>query len=218
MEAPLPAIPTDELRPHFEDEMVQATLLHLLRLGKHVDPFSNWMLAGATAALIYLLDRAGTQSGAFDRGWFLVLALLLVLSVAAGFFARLMSLQGLVVAHQSENLPWEIARLRKEYRAITGVPSGSLDGRRVIRDVRTMLRSSRAPSEYLGWISKLANRTVDLLTGAEPLDLSKVNSQWHRLAQAAHGVERVLPLVIAQTFFLVLAILCALVGLVWHVL
>lgn len=215
---PPPATSTEELRADFEDQIVHATLLHFLRLGKHLDPFSNWMLAGCAAFLVFVIDRIGTPADLFGGALSMAVVLLLVLSIGAGLFSRLMSLQGLVMAHQWENLPWEIERLRKEYRSIAGAPADSVDGRRVIKEVRTMLRVPPTPSGYLGWIGRVMNRTVELLCGGEPLDLSKVNSQWHGLAIAAHGAERVLPLVIAQTFFLILAMLCGLTGVVWRVL
>lgn len=216
MEELLPMSPTyaERLLTHFEDEVVYATLLHFLRLGKQLDPFSNWMLAGAGAALVYVIDRVGSPSALFGRLLFLGLALLLVLSIGAGFLSRLMSLQGLVMAHQWENPPWEIERLRKEYRTTAGRSAASLDGHHIIQEVRTMLRWSGPPSR----IGKVMNRAVELFAGGVPLDLSKVNSQWHGLAMAAHGVGRVLPLVVAQTLFLFLAILAAAAGLAWNVL
>jgi hypothetical protein len=215
MEEPLPMSPTyaERLLTHFEDEVVYATLLHFLRLGKQLDPFSNGMLAVGGAALIYMLDKGGSPSAVFGRGLSLGLVLLLALSIGAGFLSRLMSLQGLVMAHQWENPPWEIERLRKEYRTTAGRSAVSLDGHHIIKEVRAMLRWSGPPSG----IWKVMNRAVERLAGGEPLDLSQVNPRWHGLAIAAHGVGRVLPLVIAQTFFLILAILCALAGLAWSV-
>lgn len=204
----------ERLLTHFEDEVVYATLLHFLRLGKQLDPFSNWMLAGAGAALVYVINKASSPAAMFGRILFVVLVSLLVLSIGAGFLARLMSLQGLVMAHQWENPPWELERLRKEYRTTAGRSAASLDGHHIIQEVRTMLQWSGPPAR----IGKVMNRAVELLAGGEPLDLSKVNSQWHGLAMAAHGVGRVLPLVIAQSSFLLLAIVGAVAGLAWNVL
>jgi hypothetical protein len=216
MEEPLPISPTsaEQLLTHFEDEVVYATLLHFLRLGKQLDPFSNWMLAGAGATLVYVVDKAGSTPAAFGHGLTLGLVGLLVLSIGAGFLSRLMSLQGLAMAHQWENPPWEIERLRKEYRTTAGRSAVSLDGHHIIKEVRTMLRWSAPPSG----IWKVMNRAVERLAGGQPLDLSAVNPQWHGLAMAAHGVGRVLPLVIAQTLFLFLAVLCALTGLALNLL
>jgi hypothetical protein len=214
---PPPVKSAEELRTDFEDQIVHATLLHFLRLGKHLDPFSNWMLAGCAAFLVLVIDKIGSSADLFGGVLSMAVVLLLVLSIGAGLFSRLMSLQGLVMAHQWENLPWEIERLRKEYRTIAGPAADSVDGRRIIKEVRTMLRVPVTPAEHLGWIGRVMNRAVELLSGGEPLDLSKVNSQWHGLAIAAHGAERVLPLVIAQTFFLILAMLCGLTGVAWRV-
>jgi hypothetical protein len=216
MEEPLPMSPTsaDRLLTHFEDGVVYATLLHFLRLGKQLDPYSNWMLAGAGASLVYVIDKAGSPGSAFGHGLSLALAGLLALSLGAGFLSRLMSLQGLVMAHQWENPPWEIERLRKEYRTTAGRGAMSLDGHHIIKEVRTMLGWS-APASGI-W--KVMNRALGRLAGGTPLDLSAVNPQWHGLAMAAHGVGRVLPLVIAQTCFLFVAVLCALAGMAWNLL
>jgi hypothetical protein len=216
--APPPATSAEELRTDFEDQIVHASLLHFLRLGKHLDPFSNWMLAGSAAFLVFVIDKIGTSADLFGGVLSMAVVLLLVVSIAAGLFSRLMSLQGLVMAHQWENLPWEIERLRKEYRTIAGPAADSVDGRRVIKEVRTVLLVPATPAEYMGWIGRVMNRTIAFLSGGKPLDLSKVNAQWHGLAIAAHGAERVLPLVIAQTFFVILAMLCGLTGVVWHLL
>jgi hypothetical protein len=92
-------------RDAFESELVSLTIADFLSVGKELDPFSNWVLAGASAVIYFVVSKYGQADSPIGREVSLLVLLMLVVSIGAGFLARYLSLQALMIARQRDRHP-----------------------------------------------------------------------------------------------------------------
>ena len=203
-------------RPPYESELISVTLVDFLRLGRELDPFSNWVLAGAGAVLFLVFNKYGQPDAPLGRVASLLVFVPLVLSIGAGFLARYLSFQGLVLARQRDRHPQEVERIAEKYYG--DHPKGPpLRHEEMQREIQRFFPSKGLPLPlWLRWPMIIMNWLVGSLIGSNEDYLQNIDPSDEGLGVTAYGIHRTLPLVVAQMFFLVLAVLVALTALSWH--